>query len=561
MKSCLRPPLFGLLALLILAQPESWAQDAAPPAAASAPPPAASAPADERAAAQPIFDILAFDIEGNTLLDGARVERAVLPFMGPGRKMDDVEAARSALEQQFQQAGYLTVGVDIPEQRVEDGLVRLVVVQGRVGALYVSGSKYHAQGWIRERVAEFAPGQVPDFNRAQQQLALVNRSDDRRVQPILKPGRLPGTVDIDLQVDDHLPLSGTLEFNNQHALGTEPIKAIATLRYDNLHQRDHGLSLMVQGAPLKTSESQVVMLGYSEPLDNGDSLSLSVLHSNSDIASLGGTQVLGKGTTWGLRRSVALGENGQGPVLSLGFDYKRLSERARFDQAEIFATPLNYLPFQLGWSQGWADGPQRAQLSGNLVFAMRRLFERQVDCIHADGNQGRDDQFACKRRGGDGSFGALRLDGRWSLAPDPVGIALRLAVQGASGPLASAEQFSLGGADTVRGYLEGEAAGDQGWLGSIELRGPNLVPLLVVEGWRDLNLLAFIDGGRADTFQAATGQASQVPLGSAGLGLRGLGSSSAGGLEGALDFAWPLRATANTALRDLHLHARLQARF
>ena len=70
------------------------------------------------------FDLLELQVEGNTLLDRVRVERAVYPFLGEGKTVKDVEAARQALEIVYRDSGYATVVVDIPEQ---DGAVLLVV--------------------------------------------------------------------------------------------------------------------------------------------------------------------------------------------------------------------------------------------------------------------------------------------------------------------------------------------------------------------------------------------------------------------------------------------------
>ncbi|OYU73614.1 MAG: hypothetical protein CFE45_36845, partial [Burkholderiales bacterium PBB5] len=71
----------------------------------------------------PAFDVLEFEVEGNSVLPVAVVEAAVLPHLGPQRGMAAVEAARAALDQAYQKAGYLSVVVDIPEQRVDGGLV------------------------------------------------------------------------------------------------------------------------------------------------------------------------------------------------------------------------------------------------------------------------------------------------------------------------------------------------------------------------------------------------------------------------------------------------------
>ena len=109
------------------------------------------------------------------------VEQAVMPFLGPERTLADVEKAREALEKAYQSAGFLSVFVDIPEQRIEGGVVRLRVVEGRIDRLAVTGSRYYDQGFIRQGVPALAPGTVPDFNQLQAQLGALNREAGKTV--------------------------------------------------------------------------------------------------------------------------------------------------------------------------------------------------------------------------------------------------------------------------------------------------------------------------------------------------------------------------------------------
>jgi hemolysin activation/secretion protein len=511
------------------------------------------------------FDLLEIEVEGNSVLGAPAIEAAVEPHLGPGKGMAGVEAARSSLEAAYQKAGYLTVLVDVPEQRIEGGVVRLVVIEGRVGGLYVTGSRYHDQGFIRSRVSELAEGSVPDFNRVQAQLAGVNRSEDRRVQPVLKPGRLPGTVDVELQVADSLPLSGTLEVNNQHAFGTDPLRSSASLRYENLFQLDHTLSLTLLTAPMKPEQSRVLVANYSIPEGEADNWTLSLALSDSDVETLGGTQVIGNGTTVGLRRAVAIGRRGVASgAITLGADLKLLKERTVFGAGEI-STPLRYVPFQLGYNDQWSEGALRLQWNASLTAAMKALLQRDVDCPLASGGSAPQDQFSCRRQGGDGSFLVGRIDlrahQRLDLGAGPGSVSARLGGQVAARPLVSPEQYSIGGAETVRGYFESAASGDHALLGSLEWRTFNLASSLG-PAWREASPLLFVDAGRVWTLEPAAGQSPRQSLAGAGFGLRVAGGEAgAGSAEGAIDFAWPLRATANTALGDLRVHARLSARF
>ncbi|MFO1338095.1 MAG: ShlB/FhaC/HecB family hemolysin secretion/activation protein [Burkholderiaceae bacterium] len=516
---------------------------------------AALAPLRPAAAAEPAFDIWEYQVEGNSVLGVEAIERAVQPHLGPGLGMASVEAARTALEAAYQQAGYLTVLVDIPEQRVDDGVVRLAVLEGRLSEVYVSGSRYHALGAIRRALPALAPGVVPNFTEAQGQLAALNRGDDRRVSPVVKPGRLPGTVDMDLQVTDRLPWGGQVELNNQHAADTTELRASATLRYDNLFQQDHSLALTLQGAPGAPEQSRVAVANYTIPLPNsegaGDAWALSYTVSNSNVETLGGTQAIGNGHTLGLRRHHNAALGGWTHTWSFGADLKLLRDRIAFGN-DALETPIRYLPFQAAYAGQWGEGRDSLQFNASLTAAWRRILEREVDCAGT-----RQDQFDCKTQGASGSFGVFRADLRWGQPLGDGTLGLRLGGQLASGPQVSAEQYSLGGADTVRGYLEGEVSADHAVLGSLEWRGPNLAANGAGGGWTDARPLLFVDLGRGYLAQPSAGVAAHPSLASGGIGLR----LSAPSLEGAMDVAWPAKTTPNTTAGDAHVHVRLVARY
>lgn len=512
-----------------------------------------AAPAGAQDAAEPRFDLLEFEVEGNTVLPARDVEAALLSHMGPGRSMTDVEAARSALEAAFQQAGFLTVLVDVPEQAVVDGVVRLRVIEGRVDRVRVTGARWYDQGRIRAAVDQFAPGRVPDFNAAQAQLAELARPT-RQVQPVLRPGVRPGTVDIELKVKDEAPLAGSIELKNHHTAGTEPLRLTGTLRYDNFFQAEHGLSLTAITAPQATEQSRVFVAAWTVPEGPASSWIVSLIASDSVLEPLGAGTVVGRGTTLGLRRAWTLFGAESVHTLALGGEWKHLNERISGGGSEL-STPLRYLPLQLAHTAQWPQLGGRNTLAGTLTLGLRQLLQRDIDC---PGNVGPVDQFACRRQGADGGFAALRLDWRHQRPLAGGLLALRLAGQWASQPLMGGEQFSIGGVGSVRGYNEGVAVGDMGLLGGAEWRSANLAPQLGAAALQELNLLAFAEAGRTRVLEPLPEQPARTPLAGAGLGLE---LRARGGLGAALELGWPLKRNASQPDLDPRLHARMGLNF
>lgn len=499
------------------------------------------------------FDLLEFAVEGNSVLPVIEIERAVYPWLGPARTPADIEKARAALEAVYQDSGYLSVSVVVPEQSVAEGVVRLRVVEGEVERLKVSGNRYSTRSDLRADVPELAPGTVPYFPAMQAELAQAGRSPDRRVTPLLRPGRRPGTMEVELAVEDDLPLHGNLEINNRQSPDTSKQRLEAGLRYDNLFQRQHSAGLNYVVSPRKPDEVQVLAGFYSAPLGAGRSASAFLQHSNSNIATAADSTVLGKGTTLGLRYSLTLpnpvGVAGFFHSLSLGLDYKDLRETQNLLGADQKVTPLRYTPLvaQYTASQFGEAGEFAGSLSlaANLGAATRRLDCQGVDL----------DQFECRRAGARPSFAVLRGDLGYSYRLLGWEVMTRLDFQAGAQALVSGEQIVAGGMDSVRGYLEGEIAGDAGWRLKAETKTPTLLDL----GGSALRAVGFVDGAVLWLNDPLAGQTSEFSLASAGLGLRLKGAR--GGPLLALDFAQALKAGSKTVRGNQRLHMRLGYEF
>jgi hemolysin activation/secretion protein len=85
--------------------------------------------------------------------------------------------------------------------------------------------------------------------------------------------------------------------------------------------------------------------------------------------------------------------------------------------------------------------------------------------------------------------------------------------------LVSSEQFSLGGLDTVRGYLESEALGDFGGSLQVEIRSPTL-PIITGRLLNEARLFAFYDIGGAAIHDPLAQQTRSYEFDSTGVGIR-----------------------------------------
>lgn len=480
---------------------------ATPPASASSTP-AASTPATAAHAQPSKFDVNEFIVRGNTALQSLDIEKAVYPFEGPGRTLNDVNAARDALQKVYQDKGYQSVVVELPQQQVKNGVIVLQVVEAKVGRLRVEGAKYNSPLDIREAVPALTEGSVPDFTAAQQQLTDLNKSPDRQVIPVLKPGTLPQTVDVDLKVDDQSPAHGSLEVNNDQSPDTSVLRTVASLSYSNLWQLGHVISGSFLLAPQHPQDAEVYSFSYLAPLQATNwSLLASVFHSNSNVASLGGTTVLGRGTSFGLTAIYALpSTETYSHSVSVEIDHKHFQENDTI-AGETSSAPLTYVPVTFSYNGQLNRKNSQTTFSASITTDIR-------------GTGSDADAFDTKRFDATSDFiyGKFGVNHTQDFDHD-IQLNGRVSAQFANSPLVSSEQFSAGGINTVRGYLESEDTGDSGVIGSLELRSPSLAKYVGsdVNEWR---FLTFVDAAHLWLLSPLPEQTSSFNMISAGLGTR-----------------------------------------
>ncbi len=481
---------------------------------------------------------------GNTKLSTDQVETLVYPFLGPGRTPADVEGARAALQAAYEKAGYASVSVSIPEQGVDSGVIRLEVAEQRVGKVVVAGGGKGTQAWVLKRAPSLASGSVPNFKAVQQDIVALNRAGDRKVTPEVKAGAAPGTVDVALNVEEHSALHGSTEVNNYASPSTSDLRVGASLRYDDLWGRGDSISVSGQVAPRRSQDGWVVSGNYLMQLGHGLQLLAYGVHSDSDIATVGGTDVVGKGDLAGVRLIVPLSQSAHFyQSFTIGIDYKDFQEDVLLG-ADRSTAPVRYFPVTLGWRGDWTAEHNKAYVSasmtagnglgdGVLAFNNKRLFARP-----------------------DFVFGKLEAADTLDLPRGLQGF-VKVTGQASLDPLVSNEQFSLGGSDTVRGYFESEVLGDYGVALESELRSPSFAPLL--GSWVDeARFHVFADGGRAALWRATPGQVPGTTLISVGVGTRW---KLVNHLNGAVDLAIPLKAGPDTDKGDPVARFRILGEF
>jgi hemolysin activation/secretion protein len=499
------------------------------------------------AAPRPIY-IKEFRVRGAHHLPRGVVEETVYPFLGPGRTASDVEQARAALEKAYQDQGYQTVSVQVPQQTATRGIVILQVSEQPVGRLRVRGSRYFSLKKIKEGAPSLAEGTVPKFSEVTRDIIALNQLPDRRISPSLHPGFDAGTVDVDLTVKDTLPLHGSLELNNRYSADTKALRLNGAVSYNNLWQLGHSIGGSFQISPENINQVKVFSGYYVARIPGVPWLSLSAVGVKqlSNVSTLGGLAVAGRGEIFSTRMSMTLPSGTDFyHTFTLGFDYKHFDQGVNAVTGRISDTPVTYYPLSADYSATWSHKGAVTDFDANVVANLRGLGSDE-------------EEFDLNRFRARGSF--IYLRGSIAHTHDlPGGLQAFGKIQGqvSDQPLVNSEEIAGGGLATVRGYLEAEEVGDNGVFGSIELRTPQLATWTKKEG-NDWRAYVFAEGGVLTIDDALPGQTSSFTLASVGLGTR---FRLLNHLNGSFDLSLPLLDLIQTDAFDANITFRLWTDF
>lgn len=398
-----------------------------------------------------------FRIAGNTLLDEELLQSRLQAYEGQQLTLEQLKELAKNLTAVYQKHGYFLVKVYVPAQKFESDSVELRVVEGRIGQVTVEGAEHYSADYIRERFMKAFEGQDFRNDRFQRTMLLLNELPDLEVKAIMKPGQAEATADVVLKVQDQLPVHAGLDYNNYGTSETGTNRIGLTFEAGNLLNQADQLSLRgVLGFPGR--QNSFYQLNYQTPLDM-DGTTLTAGYANGAFAVSEGLgailDVRGRANIYTLAVSRAL-ERELEFSSNLGLSVSHKSINNDFFGGRVPFSRDEYRSARLTYQADWRRPEGRTLLQAAWTQGL-------------GGTSAADPLVS--RAGASGGFGKLNLDIAHvhNLDTGLYGV-LRGTAQWATQPLYVAEQYAVGGPDSVRGFAQAELLGDNAYVLSAELR-------------------------------------------------------------------------------------------
>ena len=489
----------------IMAEKKSEAVSAQAPAMAPIQPPPPEKYRTPRDAATvktpPSLMVKGFNITGNNSIPSAELQIILAKYINQSCDLEKLREAADQVTEEYHRRGLNFAKAYVPAQEIENGIIKITVVESKVGEIQVEGNKNYSANFIR-RFLKGETGAALTGERLERGLLILNTEfTDLKVSAALEPGKEPGAVGIRAKVEDSVPLHLTLFTNNY---GSEYVG-----RY-RFGAQIEWVNALIPGA-LFTASGQIGDKPDYMSFENA----MYLIPVNSMGTKVGLTGAYGSFTVG--RDFADLGINNN--MLSGGifvthpfvktrtFNFSgELGFRSTDAKFYLMKEVSSYDKIRVAYLEGRGDHI----IWGGKSFASLNVTQGLGGFM---GGTSGNDPFA-SRPGADNEFTRVTLNiARQQPMGDIFSALVRLSGQLSSDSLLAGEEWQIGGIDTVRGYGPGEASGDHGYRGSLEFRAAPFNNKDI------LQLATFLDHGGAYRRQVMIGSKNITELTGAGFGL------------------------------------------
>lgn len=158
--------------------------------------------------------------------------------------VSDIANIRNAFQRKLLDKGFVTSQVYIPEQNLNDGILQLMVIPGRVEDIRYSEPSAHGP-WRTALVVR--PGDILNIRDIEQGLEQMKRVSSQSVTMKLLPGKAIGTSVIGLSIKQEKPVHGSISIDNSGLESTGIYQGSFTTSFDQVFRANDTFTMSLSG--------------------------------------------------------------------------------------------------------------------------------------------------------------------------------------------------------------------------------------------------------------------------------------------------------------------------
>jgi hemolysin activation/secretion protein len=449
----------------------------------------------------------ALDTSRIPLLDNETFRNRIEPYLGEPLRLSGLKRLLTTINLFYAANDKPFVSATAPAQDVTDGMLRILVVEGRVEQVKVEGNRFFADDQYIAALG-LRPGDPLQKSQIDANIAWINRNPFRAAAVVATPGEAFGGTNLIVRTNERYPLRAYANADNTGSPNTGEERLGVGVNWGNAFGLGHQLNYQLTSSTdldrsIGHSASYVIPMPWHHLLTFSGAWS----RINADMP----VDFDSQGTSWqtAFRYEVPLQPNARGwnQSIQAGADFKRSDNNLEFGGLPVTDNTTDIVQAVLGYRLSTEDKYGRTGIATTLVYSPGSL-----------GNRNETEFFDISRWGAESDYTYARIDlDRLTQLPAHLAWRLSASLQVASGNLLGSEQLALTGTYGVRGYAENDSYADSGYM----IRNELLLPVLNAASlFARLQPLVFYDYAQGTNKRLLPGERDRTTLSGAGLGGR-----------------------------------------
>ena len=438
------------------------------------------------------FELKKIVTDASAVLTDAELDAIIKPYEGKQVQLNDIYTIVEKINALYNDKGYVTCRAFLPPQTIENGTVKLLLVEGKTGNTSVNGNKYTKTKYITNRL-HLAEGEIANVKQLNKDLLLFNATNSTQLRIMMKAGEKPGTTDYEITAYE--PKRDTWTIFEDNA-GSESSGQYRTGLFYNTKSLSGNCDALSLGT-VYSEGTKAANAMYSRSLGRSGT-KMNLLYSSNAVKTVEGDfedKIKGHANSYaiGFTQPLLVNETTRS---ELSLDYNH--QYSKTDFMPSADTRFNIVDDNV---QDFALGFAITNYGASHVFYQKHSYVRGYSKSEPVYGEYETQNFGFYKFNAmyqkmyqAGQMWNLRADAQWS---------------GNKG-MVSSRQFYMGGMYSVRGYKENYLGGDSGFTFSAEYAVP------VIN--RNTSAFTFFDYGHV--YSNAKSDEQKDVLASVGLGVR-----------------------------------------
>lgn len=220
------------------------------------------------------------EVPTSEILTAEEIEAVTMDYEHTNVTMAGLNEMIDRINEFYLDKGFVTARAYLPEQTIENGVIKVALLEGRVGDVTVEGNRWTKEVHIKDRL-DMNEGEIFNIQKLENNMLVYNRYNDGiMIKGDLTPGQKTGTTDVKINAEEKAPYHLTVVADNAGRKTIGKHRAGLVAAHDSLF----GYRDRLTAGLYANRYSQTPFVDYNIPVNRYDGrVGVSFSHNKAEI--------------------------------------------------------------------------------------------------------------------------------------------------------------------------------------------------------------------------------------------------------------------------------------